>query len=98
MKLAHLGSVAVGIVVIVGHAWAADGQSVYNQNCGICHNVISPKLGDKAAWAPRLKQGTDALVANVIKGKGAMPPRAGKPNLSNDDIKSAVQYIESKSE
>jgi cytochrome c5 len=57
---------------------------------------LDPKLGDKAAWAPRIKQGEDALVASVVHGKGAMAPRAGKPALSDDDIKAAVEYIESK--
>jgi len=79
-------------------AHASDGQKVYDQNCGMCHNAIAPKLGDTAAWAPRTKQGTDALVANVIKGKGAMPPRGGHVNLSDADIRAAVEYMESKAQ
>jgi len=75
---------------------ASDGQAVYTANCGGCHNLLKPKLGDKAAWEPLIKQGDAALVASVIKGKGAMPARAGKPALSDDDIKAAVQYMESK--
>ena len=86
------------LVVATGSAWAADGQEIYNQNCGLCHNMISPKLGDKAAWTPRLKQGGDALAASVVKGKGAMPPRGGKANLSDADIQAAVQYIISKAQ
>ena len=35
----------------------------------------APKLGDAAAWAPRIKTGTDSLVQSVLKGKGAMPPK-----------------------
>ena len=45
---------------------------------------MKPKLGDKAGW-----------VASTIKGKGAMPPRGGHPNLSDSDIKAAVEYMES---
>ena len=86
------------IIAATASALAADGQAIYTQNCGVCHNMIPPKLGDKAAWAPRIKQGSDALVANVIKGKGAMPPRAGKANLSDADIQAAVQYIVSKAQ
>jgi cytochrome c5 len=70
------------------------GQQVYAENCALCHNNLDPKLGDKPAWEPRIKQGSDVLVAAVINGKGAMPPRAGKPALSDDDIKAAVEYIE----
>ncbi len=69
------------------------GQQVYAKNCALCHNNLEPKLGDRAAWEPRIKQGNDALLAAVISGKGAMPPRAGKPALSDDDIKAAVDYI-----
>lgn len=82
-------------VVAAAEAPTAHGQQVYAENCALCHNNLSPKLGDRAAWEPRIKQGSDALVAAVINGKGAMPPRAGKPALSNDDIKAAVEYIES---
>ena len=96
--LASLFMAALVLVVASGKTNASDRQAVYDQNCGICHNAIAPKLGDKAAWAPRLKQGTDTLVHNVIKGKGAMPPRAGKPNLSDADIKAAVEYMESKAQ
>jgi cytochrome c5 len=97
MKLPLCGYAVATILIAAGGALAADGQAVYDQNCGLCHNNIAPKIGDKDAWAPRIAQGTDTLVDAVIKGKGAMPARAGKPNLSDDDIKAAVEYIESKS-
>lgn len=82
--------VAVGFP---GGAAAASGKDVYAQACAVCHASLPPKLGDKAAWKPRLGQGTDALVASVIKGKGTMPPRGGKPSLSDADIKAAVEYM-----
>ena len=92
-----LSSAIVATALTMGAAAAAaDGQAVYAQNCALCHNNLKPKLGDKAAWDPLIKQGEDALVAAVIRGKGTMPPRAGKPSLSDGDIKAAVQYIESK--
>jgi cytochrome c5 len=84
------------VLIITPQAFAANGQQVYDQNCAVCHNNLDPKISDKAAWAPRIKQGHDALVASVINGKGAMAPRAGKPSLSDDDIKAAVEYIESR--
>ncbi|MDX1251553.1 MAG: c-type cytochrome [Gammaproteobacteria bacterium] len=66
---------------------------MYAKACAVCHTTIPPKLGDKAAWAPRIATGTDALVAAVIKGKGAMPPKAGNSSLSDADIKAAVEYM-----
>ena len=77
-------------------AVAADGKEVYDKACAACHEkgmAGALKLSDKAKWAPLLKQGSDALTASVIKGKGAMPPKGGNASLSDADIKAAVDYI-----
>jgi cytochrome c5 len=77
-------------------ALAADGKAVYDKTCVACHATgvaNAPKLGDKAAWAPRIATGKDALVGSVVKGKGAMPPKAGAADLKDDDIKAAVDYM-----
>lgn len=73
----------------------ADGKKVYETSCAACHGTGAagaPKLGDKAAWAPRLKQGSDALYASALKGKGAMPPKGGS-SASDDEVKAAVDYM-----
>jgi cytochrome c5 len=73
-----------------------DGATIYNSVCGACHNsgaAGAPKLDDKAAWAPRVALGKDALVKSVIAGKGAMPPKGGAADLSDDEIKGTVEYI-----
>lgn len=75
---------------------AAKGKSVYESACMACHAAGvagAPKAGDKAAWAPRLKTGKDALYASVLKGKGAMPPKGGNTALSDADVKAAVDYL-----
>jgi len=95
MRLLLSSAIAGMTLTIAAPAVAADGQAIYSASCAMCHNNLKPKLGDKAAWEPLLKQGEDALVASVINGKGAMPPRGGKPNLSDSDIKAAVEYMES---
>lgn len=85
-----------GIAVAALPAWAADGKAVYDATCTACHATgvaNAPKLGDKAAWAPRAASGQDALFAAVIKGKGAMPPKGGATNLKDDDIKAAIAYM-----
>jgi cytochrome c5 len=53
----------------------------------------APKSGDKAAWAPRIKLGIDALTASVIKGKGAMPARGAAAAASDAEIRAAVEYM-----
>lgn len=79
----------------------AKGKALYATACFACHATgaaNAPKLTDKAAWAPRLALGMDALVASAINGKGAMPPKAGQMHLSNEDIEAAVAYMVSEVE
>jgi cytochrome c5 len=71
------------------------GEALYKQACVACHAAGvagAPKLGDKAAWAPRLQQGLPALVQSAIKGKGAMPPKGGS-SASEQDVRAAVEYL-----
>jgi cytochrome c5 len=69
---------------------------VYKAVCAACHDsgaAGAPKFGDKAAWAPRLKQGLDKLTENAIKGKGAMPPKGGAAQLGETEIALAVIHM-----
>ena len=78
----------------------AHGQQIYRQACAFCHDkgvAGAPKLGDAAAWAPRLAQGMDALYASAMRGKGAMPAKGGNPSLADADVKAAVDFIASQS-
>ena len=70
--------------------------ALYAQTCAVCHATgvaNAPKLGDKAAWAPRLAAGVDGLTASAIKGKGAMPPKGGAAAASDADLKAVVAYM-----
>jgi len=72
------------------------GKATYDTVCHVCHAAGvagAPKLGDKAAWAPRIKEGVAQLHANAIKGKAAMPPKGGNPSLSDADVSAAVDYM-----
>jgi cytochrome c5 len=76
-------------------AAASAGEALYKTACMACHAAgvaNAPKLGDKAAWAPRLAQGTPALLQSVVKGKGAMPPKGGSA-ASEAELKAAVDYM-----
>jgi cytochrome c5 len=75
---------------------AKDGATIFNTVCAACHNsgaAGAPKPGDKAAWAPRLAQGNETLYRNAINGKGAMPPKGGAANLSDGEVKAAVDFL-----
>src|SRR6185295_4996403 len=72
------------------------GEQVVNTVCQTCHGaglVGAPKIGDKAAWQPRLTQGVAALHEHAIKGIRAMPPRGGNPSLSDAEVSAAVDYM-----
>jgi cytochrome c5 len=76
-------------------ASAGAGEALYKQTCSVCHAAGvagAPKLGDKAAWGPRMAGGVDALLASAIKGKGAMPPKGGS-TASEADLKSAIEFM-----
>lgn len=73
-----------------------DGATVYNSVCGACHATGAagaPKAGDKAAWGPRIGQGKEALYKSAIGGKNAMPPKGGAADLSDAEIKAAVDHL-----
>jgi len=73
-----------------------DGKKIYDTTCTACHGAGvagAPKFGDKAAWAPRIKLGIDALHASALKGKGAMPPKGGNVTLPDADVIAAVDYM-----
>jgi len=81
-------------------ASSADGKAVYDKVCFACHAqglAGAPKLGDQAAWGPRIKQGTNTLLQSVTQGKGAMPPKAGNPSLTDAELRAGVDYMVSQS-
>ncbi len=76
---------------------APAGKAVYDSTCAVCHAtgvVGAPKPGDAAAWGPRAKGGLEALVKSAIAGttKG-MPPRGGRPDLSDAQLRAAIEYM-----
>ena len=93
----HLGSAVIGfaiIVVVVGEV--SPGEAIYNKACVACHAsgvAGAPKLGDKAAWEPRLALGVDGLLQSAITGKNAMPPRGTCMDCSDDDLKIAIEFM-----
>ena len=94
--MAHVAAPAATTTAGAGATAGAAAPAVYTQACAVCHAAGvagAPKLGDKAAWAPRVKQGKDVLHAAALKGKGAMPPKGGNIALGDDAVKAAVDYM-----
>lgn len=72
------------------------GEHIYRQACAACHDsgaAGAPKIGDRKAWAPRIKEGKRVMVRLAIKGIRAMPPRGGNPGLSDEEMERAVVYL-----
>ena len=93
--------IIAGVLLGVSGSVLADGQKTYQTRCQACHAsgaAGAPKFGDKAAWAPRIATGIDAMLAVAIKGKGAMPPKGACASCSDDDLKAAIEYMVSQSQ
>ncbi len=87
---------AVAAAPIAAKVDAAAGKKLYESACMACHAAGvagAPKFGDKAAWAPRIQSGLDALTASVIKGKGAMPPKGAAATATDAEVRAAVEYM-----
>ncbi len=72
------------------------GEQIYRQTCAACHDTGAggaPRIGDRKAWAPRIKEGKRMMVRMSIKGIRGMPPRGGNPALSDEDMERAVVYL-----
>ncbi|HEX7273091.1 MAG TPA: c-type cytochrome [Casimicrobiaceae bacterium] len=72
------------------------GKEIVETQCVKCHGTGvdgAPKIGDRAAWTPRVKQGLDVVVSSAIHGHGAMPPRGGMADLTDAEIRSAIVYM-----
>jgi cytochrome c5 len=87
-----------------GEAAAAgpkSGEQVYQSNCIACHGTGAagaPKMGDAAAWAPRIAKGIDALLNSATNGLNAMPPKGLCMACSQEELKGAIEYMTSKSQ
>jgi cytochrome c5 len=75
---------------------ARTGEQVVQAQCGKCHLTGeggAPRVGDRAAWTPRLSYGLEAAVRSAIKGHGGMPARGGLADLTDAEVRSAVIYM-----
>jgi cytochrome c oxidase subunit 2 len=102
-QMAAANAAGAGPAAAAGAAAPAGGKSAANAGkttfdgvCTACHTTGvagAPKVGDKAAWAPRIAQGKDALYKSALHGKNAMPPKGGNATLPDDAVKAAVDYM-----
>jgi len=91
---------AVAIKTAAASGKARSGDDVYHTKCATCHATGAagaPKLGDVAAWAPRVEKGMAILHDNAMDGVGGMPAKGLCFDCSDEEIKASVDYMVEKS-
>lgn len=106
-RLAPVGEICMagdectgGAAVTVAAGEPRDPAEIYQTKCFSCHNTGvggAPKVGDQAAWAPRVEKGMDTLFKNAWEGFNAMPPRGICMDCSEEEIRSTVEWMVSES-
>jgi cytochrome c5 len=72
------------------------GKEIVEVRCKDCHEQGkdgAPRIGDQAAWIPRLKNGLDVTVRSAIHGHGKMPARGGMAEFTDTEIRRAIVYM-----
>ena len=75
---------------------AKSGKEIWQGTCSACHQsgvLGAPKIGDKAAWAPRIAKGLATLKQHALNGFNNMPAHGGNPALSDEDVVKALEYM-----
>jgi cytochrome c5 len=90
----------VEVAAVVANTGPKTGEEVVTAVCGGCHTsgaAGSPKIGDNAAWAPRIAKGLDGLLKSAVEGLRAMPAKGGNPSLSDLELARAIVFMTNKS-
>jgi len=77
-------------------AAAKSGKDIWQGTCSACHGtgvLGAPKIGDKAAWAPRIAKGLETLKGHALHGFNQMPAKGGNASLSDADVVAALEYM-----
>jgi len=85
----------------VAYGGTTDGKAIFDHLCTTCHSTGAagaPSISDKAAWAPRIKEGIDTLIKHAIDGYTGpdgnhMPAKGGNPALSDAQVEATVKWM-----
>ncbi len=73
------------------------GEEVFKSTCTTCHSTGAagaPKVGDKAAWGPRIAKGYDTLLSHALKGfNNVMPAKGGNADLDDVEVARALVFM-----
>ena len=80
-------------------AASIDGKQVYESACIACHaaGVAGAPMPGSDEMAKRVtEKGIDGVLTSAINGLNVMPPRGGRPDLSDDQIRAAIEFMQQK--
>ena len=104
INVASSTSITTASTQVAVSSTAIDGEKVYGGICVACHAAGvagAPRVGDQTAWTGRISKGLDTLYSNAINGfqgdAGVMPAKGGKADLSDDEVRAAVDFMLAKS-
>lgn len=88
----------IGLLSLSVSAHAVDPKikAKFDKACTFCHATGAagaPKVGDAAAWKPRLAKGEAALLQSVKNGLNAMPAKGMCNDCTDAEYKALIQYI-----
>ena len=89
-------ALVIAALQLLAQSQDRSGKEVVDSVCSACHAKGvkgAPKIGDRTAWNPRLKNGLDNVVRSAIRGHGGMPARGGQAALTDNEFKAAVTYM-----
>ncbi|MGH1372189.1 MAG: c-type cytochrome [Cellvibrionaceae bacterium] len=95
-ELCMSGDDCAAAPVAAASAEPRTGAQVYETKCFTCHAsgaAGAPKLGDVAAWSPRIGKGIETLYTSALSGLNGMPAKGLCMDCSADEIKVAVDHM-----
>ena len=94
---------STGFVATQANAAQLTGKALYERNCAVCHGAdgegAMPGVKDlvaNPAWKNKSDVELTSVIVNGVQGPDnpvPMPPRAGNPDLTNEQIMSIVRYL-----
>ncbi len=76
------------------------GEQTYQMTCSTCHATGvggAPKFGNAKDWSRRLAEGLPMLKEHALHGLtdegGVMPAKGGRPDLPDESVANAVEYM-----
>ena len=89
-------ALAASLLAPAALAQERTGVEVVKAQCSRCHESGTsgaPRIGERNAWVARLNLGLETLVRSAIRGHGGMPPRGGRADLTDTELRNAILYM-----